>query len=486
MNYETVIGMEVHVELHTKSKMFCRCPADHFQVDANQHICPVCTAQPGALPVINGRAIELTVMTGMALGCEIRPHSVFARKNYVYPDLPKGYQVSQYELPLCEHGRIRIAGDGDTEKHIAIERVHLEEDAGKLQHQGNASLVDYNRAGVPLMEIVTDASIRSADEACAYLLKIRQLVRYLGASTGDMEKGAMRCEANISVRVQGTQEFGTKVEVKNLNSFRAVRNAIDYEVRRQIELLEEGGTVRQVTMSWDESAAVTREMRSKEFADDYRYFPEPDLLDVDVSAEWIAGVRQSLPELPQERAARFVESLHLGADDAAMVSEDRTVADWFEQVLAAGADARAAANWITGEVFRRLKDTDGAIEEVAVTPEQLAELIRVVTAGTISGSAAKEVFAVMWDDGGGPAQIIEDRGLQQVSDTGELEGQVDAVIAEYADAADKIRGGDDKPIQFLMGMVMKATRGKANPQMVQQLLRGKLQRDVASSRRTRR
>jgi len=249
MNYETVIGMEVHVELHTKSKMFCRCPADHFQVNANQHICPVCTAQPGALPVINGRAIELTVMTGMALGCEIRPHSVFARKNYVYPDLPKGYQVSQYELPLCEHGRIRIAGDGDTEKHIAIERVHLEEDAGKLQHQGNASLVDYNRAGVPLMEIVTDASIRSADEACAYLLKIRQLVRYLGASTGDMEKGAMRCEANISVRVQGTQEFGTKVEVKNLNSFRAVRNAIDYEVRRQIELLEEGGTVRQVTMS---------------------------------------------------------------------------------------------------------------------------------------------------------------------------------------------------------------------------------------------
>ena len=227
MNYETVIGMEVHVELHTKSKMFCRCPADHFQVDANQHICPVCTAQPGALPVINGRAIELTVMTGMALGCEIRPHSVFARKNYVYPDLPKGYQVSQYELPLCEHGRIRIAGDGDTEKHIAIERVHLEEDAGKLQHQGNASLVDYNRAGVPLMEIVTDASIRSADEACAYLLKIRQLVRYLGASTGDMEKGAMRCEANISVRVQGTQEFGTKVEVKNLNSFRAVRNAIE-------------------------------------------------------------------------------------------------------------------------------------------------------------------------------------------------------------------------------------------------------------------
>jgi aspartyl-tRNA(Asn)/glutamyl-tRNA(Gln) amidotransferase subunit B len=475
MDYETVIGMEVHVELHTRSKMFCRCPAHHFQVDANQHICPVCTAQPGALPVINGRAVELTVMTGMALGCQIRPHSVFARKNYVYPDLPKGYQVSQYELPLCEHGHIRIPGDDGRQKRIAVERVHLEEDAGKLLHKGNASLVDYNRAGVPLMEIVTDASIRSADEACAYLQKVRQLVRYLGASTGDMEKGAMRCEANISVRPRGTQEFGTKVEVKNLNSFRAVRNAIDYEVQRQIELLEEGDTVRQVTMSWDEGAAITREMRSKEFADDYRYFPEPDLLDVDVTAEWIAGVRGSLPELPDERATRFAQSLNLGADDAALVSEDRAVADWFEQVLAAGADARAAANWITGEVFRRLKELDGAIEDVPVTPAQLAELIGLVTATTISGSAAKEVFAVMWDDGGSPTKIVEDRGLQQVSDTGELEVQIDAVIAEHADAADKIRAGDDKPIQFLMGMVMRATKGKANPQMVQQLLRGKLQ-----------
>ena len=474
MNYETVIGMEVHVELQTRSKMFCRCPAEHFQMGANEHVCPVCTAQPGALPVINGRAIELTVMTGMALGCQIRPHSVFARKNYVYPDLPKGYQVSQYELPLCEHGKIRIHDDSGAEKVIAVERVHLEEDTGKLLHQGNASLVDYNRAGVPLMEIVTDASIRSADEAFAYVQKIRQLVRYLGASTGDMEKGAMRCEANISVRPAGSQEFGTKVEVKNLNSFRAVRNAIDYEVRRQIGVIENGGTVRQVTMGWDESGACTREQRSKEFADDYRYFPEPDLLDVDVTAEWIEGVRAQLPELPGERAARFIESFQLGSDEAALITEDRSVADWFEQVVAAGADARAAANWITGEVFRRLKDVDGAIEDVTVSPVHLAELIGLVTAGTISGSAAKEVFGVMWDDGGSPAEIVAAKGLQQVSDTGELEGHLDAVIAGNADAADKVRNGDDKPIQFLMGMVMRATKGKANPQMVQQMLRDKL------------
>ncbi len=475
MNYETVIGMEVHVELHTQSKMFCRCPAHHFQIGANEHVCPVCTAQPGALPVINGRAIELTVMTGMALGCQIRPHSVFARKNYVYPDLPKGYQVSQYELPLCEHGQVVIHTSDGSRKQIAIERVHLEEDTGKLVHQGNASLVDYNRAGVPLMEIVTDASIRSADEAFAYVQKIRQLVRYLGASTGDMEKGAMRCEANISVRPEGSQAFGTKVEVKNLNSFRAVRNAIDYEVQRQIEVIEEGGTVRQVTMGWDEGAATTKEQRSKEFADDYRYFPEPDLLDVDVTDEWIDGARSQLPELPDERAARFVESFRLSADDAAMMTEDRAVADWFEQVIAAGAEPATAANWISGELFRRLKDTEAAIEDVALTPAQLAELIGLITAGTISGSAAKEVFAVMWDEGGGPTQIVEARGLQQVSDTGELESQVDAVIAAQADAADKVRNGDDKPLQFLMGMVMRATRGKANPQVVQQLLRDKLQ-----------
>ena len=296
-NYEAVIGMEVHVELQTASKLFCRCPAEHFQVPANEHVCPVCTSQPGSLPVVNERAVELTVMTGMALNCEIRPRSIFARKNYVYPDLPKGYQISQYELPLCTGGWAEIA-DGDEVKRIGIERVHLEEDTGKLVHESRSSLVDYNRAGVPLMEIVSDSSLRSAEEAWDYLQKIRQLVRYLGASTGDMEKGAMRCEANISVRPRGASEYGTKVEVKNLNSFRSVRAAIDYEVRRQVEVIEAGGQVRQVTMGWDEDSGFTRPQRSKEYADDYRYFPDPDLLDVDLPPEWMERLAARLPELP--------------------------------------------------------------------------------------------------------------------------------------------------------------------------------------------
>ena len=475
MRYETVIGMEVHVELHTASKMFCPCPADHYGIAANDHICPVCTAQPGALPVINGRAVELTVMTGIALHCQVRANSVFARKNYVYPDLPKGYQVSQYERPLCADGWVEIAGDGGAPKRIGIVRVHLEEDTGKLVHQADCSLVDYNRAGVPLMEIVTDASIRSAGQAYAYVQKVRQLVRYLGASTGDMEKGALRCEANISVRPEGDSAFGTKVEVKNLNSFRSVRSAIAYEVGRQVETLQAGGSLRQVTMGWDETAGATFEQRSKEYADDYRYFPEPDLLDVDLTDAWIEGVRAHLPELPDAKAARFA-GLGLGPADAALLADDRAMADWFEAVVAAGADAKAAANWVTGEVFRRLKEGAGDIDAVKVRPAELAALIRLIADGTVSHSAAKEVFAVMWERGGAPAQIVEAQGLRQISDTGELESQVDAVIAAQAEAAEKVRAGDDRPIQFLMGQVMRATKGKANPQRVQQLLRERLRR----------
>jgi aspartyl-tRNA(Asn)/glutamyl-tRNA(Gln) amidotransferase subunit B len=475
MKYETVIGMEVHVELHTKSKMFCSCPADHFQIGANEHICPVCTAQPGALPVINGRALELTAMTGIALHCQIRPRSVFARKNYVYPDLPKGYQISQFEFPICEDGWVDISTSAGA-KRIGIVRVHLEEDTGKLLHEGNASLVDYNRAGVPLMEIVTDASLRSADEAFAYVQKIRQLVRYLEASTGDMEKGAMRCEANISVRPEGSEEFGTKVEVKNLNSFRSVRNAIDYEVKRQVEVIEEGGAVRQVTMGWDEGDGSTREQRSKEYADDYRYFPEPDLLDVRVDDAWMQRVETELPELPDAKAGRFAATHGLEPEEAALLVEDRGVAEYFEQVIDVdGVDAKGAANWMTGEFFRRLKEADAAdITAVKVRPQQLGQLLKLVTDATISGSAAKDVFGVMWESGGEPDKIVEEKGLKQISDSSELETAVEAVIAEQSEAADKVRGGDEKPIQFLMGQVMRATKGKANPQLVQQLLRQQL------------
>jgi aspartyl-tRNA(Asn)/glutamyl-tRNA(Gln) amidotransferase subunit B len=475
MKYETVIGMEVHVELHTKSKMFCSCPADHFQIGANEHVCPVCTAQPGALPVINGRALELTAMTGIALHCQIRPRSVFARKNYVYPDLPKGYQISQFEFPICEDGWVDISTSVGA-KRIGIVRVHLEEDTGKLLHEPNASLVDYNRAGVPLMEIVTDASLRSADEAFAYVQKIRQLVRYLDASTGDMEKGAMRCEANISVRPEGSEEFGTKVEVKNLNSFRSVRNAIDYEVKRQVEVIEEGGTVRQVTMGWDEGGGSTREQRSKEYADDYRYFPEPDLLDVRVDDAWMQRVETELPELPDAKAGRFAATHGLEPEEAALLVEDRGVAEYFEQVIDVdGVDAKDAANWMTGEFFRRMKETDAAdITAVKVRPQQLGQLLKLVTDATISGSAAKDVFGVMWESGGEPDKIVEEKGLKQISDSSELETAVEAVIAAQSEAADKVRGGDEKPIQFLMGQVMRATKGKANPQLVQQLLRQQL------------
>ena len=471
VKYESVVGMEVHVELATASKMFCRCAADHFQVPANEHVCPVCTGQPGALPVINEEAIRLTVMTGMALNCDIRPHSVFARKNYVYPDLPKGYQISQYEEPLCVDGFTDIDSEQGGSKRIGIVRVHLEEDAGKLVHDDRASLVDYNRAGVPLMEIVSDSSLRSADEAFAYLQKIRQLVRYLGASTGDMEKGAMRCEANVSVRPAGASEYGTKVEVKNLNSFRSVRNAIQYEVERQIRALAEGETIRQVTMGWDEGAGATRQQRSKEFADDYRYFPEPDLLDVELAPEWIDSARSGLPELPDAKAVRFEQQFGLGPDEARLLVEDQGIAAYYEETVGAAADPKLAGNWVTGEVFRRLNEGTATIDEIEVRPGHLAELISLVQDGTVSQTAAKEVFGVMWESGGAPGAIVEERGLRQISDTSELDAAVAKVIEDNGDAVEKIRGGNEKTIGFLMGQVMKVTRGKANPQLVQELLR---------------
>lgn len=474
MSYETVIGMEVHVELQTQSKMFCRCPADHFLVEANTHVCPVCTAQPGALPVINERAMQLTAMTGMALGCQVQPHNVFARKNYVYPDLPKGYQVSQYELPLCTDGYVEIETENGT-KRIGVERVHLEEDTGKLVHAGRASLVDYNRAGVPLMEIVTDSSIRSAEEAYDYLTKIRQIVRYLGASSGDMEKGAMRCEANISIRPLGATEYGTKVEVKNLNSFRAVRNAIEYEVKRQQQVIEEGGNVRQVTMGWDENANATREQRSKETSEDYRYFPEPDLLDVQLPPEWVAAARGELPELPDIKAARFADDYGLNQQDIAVLIEDQHIATYFEEaVTAKGTDAKQVANWVTGEVFRRLNESEEENSAIKVSPAALAEILALVQAGTINQGAAREVFGEIWDQGGTPTEIVEAKGLVQISDTSELDDAVAQVIADNPDAVEKIQAGNLKTVQFLMGQVMKATRGKANPQLVQELIKKQL------------
>ena len=474
MQYETVIGMEVHAELETASKMFCRCNANHFLVEANRHICPVCTAQPGSLPVINERAMELTVMTGMALNCKVQPRNIFARKNYVYPDLPKGYQISQYEQPLCTAGTIAIRREGK-EKEIGIVRVHLEEDTGKLVHRDGASLVDYNRAGVPLMEIVSDSSLRSAEEAYAYLITIRQIVRYLGASSGDMEKGAMRCEANISVRPEGSVEYGTKVEVKNLNSFRSVRNAIAYETDRQIRVLEGGGRVTQVTAGWDENAGVTREQRSKETSEDYRYFPEPDLLRVELESAWIERLRNAMPELPRAKAGRFSADYGLGDQEIEVLVDDRDVADYFEEVLRHdGAEPKQVSNWVAGEVFRRLKENELEIQSIKLTPRMLAELIAMVNSGAINQNAAKEVFGMLWEDGGSPAEIVSQQGLEQVSDAGELEGVVATIIGENPDVVEKIKTGNDKAMNALMGQVMKATRGKASPPIVTELLKKQL------------
>ncbi len=487
MPYEPVIGMEVHVELDTASKMFCGCSAQAFGTPPNTHVCPVCLGMPGTLPVINEQAVRYTVMAGLALNCTIQEHNVFARKNYFYPDLPKGYQISQYELPLCRDGFLAVevgdttpgGGAGET-RTIRIRRVHLEEDTGKLTHVDDHSLVDFNRAGVPLMEIVSEADMRSAEEAYAYVTRLRQIVRYLGVSSGDMEKGAMRCEVNLSLRAAGSDEFGTKVEVKNLNSFRSVRYAIAYEIERQTRLLEAGEPVFQVTMGWDEGAGVTREQRSKEEAHDYRYFPEPDLPPLNLEPVWIEEVKASLPELPDVKRDRFIAKYGLSRYDASVLVEDQAVADYFERAVNVAGDTlnpKLVANWVTGELFRLMNEAGVTITDVNVNPENLVALIEMINSGVINQSAAKKAFGLMWETGRPPQEIVEDLGLKQVSDASELTGIVDQVIAHNPDAVARFKAGKETAIRFLIGQVMKATRGKANPQIAEQLLREQMQAD---------
>jgi aspartyl-tRNA(Asn)/glutamyl-tRNA(Gln) amidotransferase subunit B len=479
MPYEPIIGMEVHVELDTASKMFCGCSAQAFGTPPNTHVCPVCLGMPGTLPVINERAVRYTVMAGLALNCTIQEHNVFARKNYFYPDLPKGYQISQYELPLCRDGFLNVEV-GEEARMIRIRRVHLEEDTGKLMHVDGHSLIDFNRAGVPLMEVVSEADLRSADEAFAYVTKLRQIVRYLGVSSGDMEKGAMRCEVNLSLRPVGSKEFGTKVEVKNLNSFRSVRNAIAYEIERQTRLLKAGEPVIQVTMGWDESLGVTREQRSKEEAHDYRYFPEPDLPPLDLEPAWVEEIKSGMPELPDVKRDRFIADYGLGRYDADVLVEDQAVADYFERAMQAagsGLTSKLVANWVTGELFRRMNEANRTISEVKVTPEDMVDLISMVKSDTINQPAAKRTFGVMWETGRAPYQIVEELGLKQISDTGELAHVAARVIDDNPDAVAQFRAGKETTIRFLIGQVMKATRGKANPQLAEQLLREQLQAD---------
>ncbi len=474
--YEVVIGLEVHAELITQSKMFCSCSADFFGAAPNTHVCPVCLAMPGALPVINREAVAQTMRAGLALNCTIAEDVRFERKNYMYPDLPKGYQVTQFELPEAIHGWLDIDTPAGV-KRIGITRAHLEEDTGKLVHENGVSLVDYNRAGVPLLEIVSEPDMRSINEVNAYLTRLRQILIYIGASTGDLEKGAMRMEANISLRPVGTEAFGTKVEVKNLNSFRAVRNAIAYEIARQEKVLRAGGQVEQVTMGWLEAEGRTYVQRSKEDSHDYRYFPEPDLPPLFIERAWVEEMAATLPELPQAREARFIRDYGLGAKEAAILTAERPVADYFDALMVAVSDAMPAkkvANWVMGNLFRLVNESNLPISDIPVTPAKFAGLLKLVAARTINANTASQVLKTMFRTGEDAQTIVQREGLAQVSDSAELERLVDRLLAEHPHEVGRYREGKTQLFGWFVGQIMRETRGKANPGVVQQLLKSKL------------
>jgi aspartyl-tRNA(Asn)/glutamyl-tRNA(Gln) amidotransferase subunit B len=480
--YETVIGIEVHAQPLAQSKMFCSCPVPTLESPPNSHVCPVCMGMPGVLPVINKRAVEITIMVGLALNCEIPDQAKFDRKNYHYPDLPKGYQISEYDLPLCRNGWIEIDGDDGGTKRVGITRVHLEEDTARSSHitdlAGESySLVDINRSGVALMEIVSEPDIRSAEEARSYLQKLRHILRYIGASRANMEEGHMRCEPNVSVRPVGREEFGEKVELKNINSFRHAYDAISFEVRRQIDLIESGGQVVQETRGWREDTGQSVPQRTKEYADDYRYFPEPDLPTLEISREWVEEIRSRIPELPDAKRARFQEQYGLSEYDAGVLAETRERADFFEATVALkNADGRAktVANWITGD-FARLLNAEGIeIQDSKITPEALSQLLDLQEAGTISGKTAKDVFGQMFESGKSPGQIVEDSGLKQITSGDEIDGVVQQVIADNPKPVQDYKSGKEEAIKFLVGQVMKETRGRASPDVVVNILREKL------------
>ena len=478
MNYEAVIGLEIHSELKTNTKIFCGC-ATKFGAEQNTHVCPVCLGLPGVLPVLNRRVVEFAIKAGLALNCTINKYSKFDRKNYYYPDLPKNFQTSQYDLPIAEHGYVDIETENGT-KRIRILRIHMEEDAGKLVHSGATitdsltSNVDYNRTGVPLIEIVSEPDMSTPEEARAYMEKIKSILEYIDVSNCRMEEGNLRADLNISLRPAGEKTLGTKAEMKNINSFKAVEDALSYEIERQEEILEDGGHIVQETRTWDPERGVTKSMRSKEEAHDYRYMPEPDLVPIVTTEEEIEAYRQGLPELPDARRERYMEEFGLSAYDAGILTAARSMAEYFEACLADGADAKGAANWIMGDLAKNLNAEGKTIEESPVEAQRLAQMLKLIEKGTISSKIAKKVFAEMWTSSDAPEKIVEDKGLVQITDTKAIEAIVDAVIAANPKPVADYKSGNKKAVGALVGQVMKQSKGKANPQLVNQLLAEKL------------